>query len=152
MTVLNVKHFQKVTVANEILMYLRVQKKLKNQTSLQEPVGIDKDGNEISLIDVIPNDEDSVEIEVDKRLNIIGIYDKMQKVLKKREKLIVKLRYGLLNNGAKTQREIAKLLGISRSYVARLCYDKRRLYDRSRKRCENGEIQFECNYMQGKSK
>lgn len=107
-------------MANEILMHIRSAKKIQNEVSLQDPIGVDREGNEISLIDVIGNDADSVIDEVELKMQVRKLYSKMQSVLKKREKKVLELRYGLCAGGTKTQREIAKMLGISRSYVSRI--------------------------------
>lgn len=87
---------------------------------LQDPIGVDREGNEISLIDVIGNEADSVMDEVELKMQVKRLYNKMKSILKKREKTILELRYGLFNGTVKTQREIAKMLGISRSYVSRI--------------------------------
>lgn len=107
-------------IENEILMQLRSNKKLQNEVSLQDPIGIDKEGNEITLIDVIGNDNDSVVDEVEMKIQIRKLYNKMKSLLKDREKTILELRYGLCNGVVRTQREIAAMLGISRSYVSRI--------------------------------
>lgn len=108
----------------EILMQIRSSKKIQNEVSLQDPIGIDREGNEIMLIDIIGNEDESVFNEVELKLQIKRLYAKMQKVLKNREKIVLELRYGLLNGRSRTQREIAKMFGISRSYVSRIGYDK----------------------------
>lgn len=107
-------------IENEILMTLRSGKKIQNEVFLQDPIGIDKEGNEITLIDVIGSDADSVIEEVELKMQVKKLYNKMKAVLKGREKLVLELRYGLFNGNIKTQREIAQLLGISRSYVSRI--------------------------------
>jgi RNA polymerase sporulation-specific sigma factor len=107
-------------IENEILMTLRSSKKIQNEVFLQDPIGIDKEGNEITLIDVIGSDSDSVIDEVELKMQVKKLYNKMKAVLKGREKLVLELRYGLFNGNSKTQREIAQLLGISRSYVSRI--------------------------------
>lgn len=104
----------------EILMQIRSSKKIQNEISLQDPIGVDKEGNEIALIDLIGNDSESVVEEVELKMQVKKLYNKMRQVLKKREKTVLELRYGLVNGGSKTQREIAKMLGISRSYVSRI--------------------------------
>lgn len=106
-------------IDNEILMYLRATKKFQNEVSLHEPIGTDKEGNEISLMDIIGND-DSIEDKVALKFQIKKLYKKIGEVLRGREKTIIELRYGLTNGSNKTQREIAKMLGISRSYVSRI--------------------------------
>ena len=107
-------------IENEILMTIRVNKKSKGEVSLQEPIGIDKEGNEISLLDILGTDTDHILNEVHLKLQTKRLYQAIDKVLKDREKRIVELRYGLEDGGCKTQREIAKMLGISRSYVSRI--------------------------------
>jgi RNA polymerase sporulation-specific sigma factor len=78
------------------------------------------EGNEITLIDLIGNDSESVVDEVELKIQVKRLYNKMKAILKNREKTVLELRYGLLNGNSKTQREIAKMLGISRSYVSRI--------------------------------
>jgi len=107
-------------IENEILMTIRSSKKVQNQLSLQDPIGIDKEGNEISLLDILGTDCDTVLEEVEKKLQTGKLYKIMDKVLKNREKIVLELRYGLSNETIKTQREIAQMLGISRSYVSRI--------------------------------
>lgn len=107
-------------IENEILMTIRSSKKTKTEVSLQDPIGIDKEGNEISLIDILGTDTDEVLDEVELKIQVKKLYEKMKSVLKSREKTVIQLRYGLINEGNKTQREIATLLGISRSYVSRI--------------------------------
>ncbi|WP_432762949.1 RNA polymerase sporulation sigma factor SigK [Acetivibrio saccincola] len=107
-------------IENEILMQIRSNKKIQSEVSLQDPIGMDRDGNEISLIDVLGNDSESVVEEVELKMQVRRLYKKMKDVLKHREKMVLELRYGLLNGTSKTQREIAKMLGISRSYVSRI--------------------------------
>lgn len=107
-------------IDNEILMYLRSAKKLGAEVYLNEPIGKDKDDNEISLIDVLENDEKNIEDEIDLKLKIKVLYEKMKKVLKPREKNILEMRFGLDGAKPKTQNEIADMLGISRSYVSRI--------------------------------
>jgi len=107
-------------IENEVLMVIRAGKKMQNEVSLHEPIGVDKEGNEISLIDIMSNDGESVLDEVELKMQVKKLYNKMKNVLKNREKLVLQLRYGLLNGSVKTQREIAQILGISRSYVSRI--------------------------------
>lgn len=107
-------------IENEILMQIRSSKKIQSEVSLQDPIGVDREGNEIALIDVIGNEAESVVEEVELKMQVKRLYNKMKEVLKNREKVVLELRYGLLNGTSKTQREIAKMLGISRSYVSRI--------------------------------
>ena len=106
-------------IENEILMLLRASKKHNNIVSLGECLGQDKDGNEVCLMDIIPSDED---LEQNVENNILT--EKLMKIIKntltEREYNIIALRYGLNNTPAYTQREVAKKLGISRSYISRL--------------------------------
>jgi RNA polymerase sporulation-specific sigma factor len=101
-------------------MHLRSQKKTLSDISLQEPVGVDKEGNEVSLIELIGNDNDSVFEEIELKMQIKKLYNKMRMVLKNREKTVIELRYGLGGGNERTQKEIGKMLGISRSYVSRI--------------------------------
>lgn len=106
-------------IENEILMHLRSTKKLKGEVSLHDPIGIDKEGNELTLMDVLGTDPDLVANKVEneqERLRII----KMVKQLNGREKEVLVMRFGLFDGLRKTQREIAEKLGISRSYVSRI--------------------------------
>ena len=82
--------------------------------------GKDKDDNEISLIDILENDEKSIEDEIDLKMKIKKLYVKMRDILKPRERSILELRFGLDGNKPKTQNEIADMMGISRSYVSRI--------------------------------
>ncbi|MPM76004.1 RNA polymerase sigma-28 factor [bioreactor metagenome] len=107
-------------IENEILMNIRTNKKNKVQVSLQDPIGMDKEGNEISLIDVLGTDIDYILDQVELKVQIGKLYEQLDKILTKREKEIVLLRYGLTTSGYKTQREIAQKLDISRSYVSRI--------------------------------
>ena len=107
-------------IENEILMLFRNNKKQKSETFLQDPIGVDKEGNEISLIDVLSSAKDSVIDKVEMKLQIKALYNKMNSALTEREGEILKMRYGLKDGKCKTQREIAGMLGISRSYVSRI--------------------------------
>lgn len=107
-------------IDNEILMFIRSNKKTKAEVFLNEAIGKDKDDNEISLIDVIEKEEMCVDDEIDLRLKIKELYNKMKEILKDREKTILELRFGLGGKRPKTQHEIAEMLGISRSYVSRI--------------------------------
>lgn len=107
-------------IDNEILMFIRSNKKTKAEVFLNEAIGKDKDDNEITLIDVIEKEEMCVDDEIDLRLKIKELYNKMKEILKDREKTILELRFGLSGKRPKTQHEIAEMLGISRSYVSRI--------------------------------
>lgn len=107
-------------VENEILMYLRAKKKNGKEVSLYEPIGTDREGNEIRLYDIIENDDDDIPDKIHLKENIQILYEKVENELSPREKLVLKMRYGLYNGEEYTQREIARQLGISRSYVSRI--------------------------------
>ena len=107
-------------IENEILMLFRNNKKQKSEVYLQDPIGVDKEGNEICLIDVLSSEKDSVIEKVESNLLIKSLYNKMYEVLTKRECDILIMRYGLEDGKCKTQREIAVNLNISRSYVSRI--------------------------------
>ena len=107
-------------IDNEILMFIRSTKKTKAEVFLNESIGKDKDDNEITLLDVIEKEEMCVDDEIDLRLKIKELYNKMKQVLKEREINILNLRFGLNGFQPKTQHEIASMMGISRSYVSRI--------------------------------
>ncbi|SHI67048.1 RNA polymerase sporulation-specific sigma factor [Clostridium amylolyticum] len=107
-------------IENEILMLIRNNKKAKGEVYLQDPIGIDKEGNEICLMDVLSSEEDSIMEIVENKIQIKKLYLKIYSSLQDRERAIIEMRYGLIDGNCKTQREIAKLLGISRSYVSRI--------------------------------
>ena len=106
-------------IENEVLMYFRSNKKNNNNISLDDKIGYDKEGNEISLIDVLKSDNQDIANELHAKNNI-ELLEKYLKILNKREKEIIIYRYGLFNYEEKTQKEIASKLGISRSYVSRI--------------------------------
>ena len=107
-------------IDNELLMFLRAKKKTAREVSLYEPIGTDREGNEINLLDIIEQDQvdviDRMEAE-DKLSRLSGL---IRDTLNDREKEIITLRYGLTNEYEVTQREIGRKLGISRSYVSRI--------------------------------
>ena len=107
-------------IENELLMLFRSEKKMARDVSLLEPIGADKEGNEICLLDIIESEPVNVAEQMDMRNNIqkLGIF--MKRVLSKREQDILILRYGLFGRKEMTQREIAVQMGISRSYVSRI--------------------------------
>ncbi|MHB1407435.1 MAG: sigma-70 family RNA polymerase sigma factor, partial [Desulfitobacteriaceae bacterium] len=86
---------------------------------IYDPIGIDKEGNEISLIDVLSSNAEAISDQVESEFEQKALLEKVKK-LTKRERLVLELRYGLMNSPRRTQREIAKSLGISRSYVSRI--------------------------------
>lgn len=107
-------------IENEILMLMRSNRKTQGDVSLNDPIGTDKEGNQILLMDIIGTDEEDVIKEIDRKMNVKKLYSDINALLDEREKEIICLRYGLMGNDEKTQREIADLLGISRSYVSRI--------------------------------
>ncbi len=107
-------------IENEILMYMRAKKKSSKEISLYEPIGTDREGNEIQLFDIIETEEDDAHRKVELSDDIRLLYHKVESELSPRERLVLKMRYGLYNEEEYTQREIAKQLGISRSYVSRI--------------------------------
>lgn len=107
-------------IDNEILMYFRTIKKQNNEVYLDDPIGKDKDDNAIALRDILENDEKSIDDEIDLKIKMDKLYKKIKEILKDREKTIIELRFGLNGKRPKTQNEIAKKMGISRSYVSRI--------------------------------
>lgn len=106
-------------IENEILMHLRATKKIKGEISLYDPIGVDKEGNELTLLDVLGTEHDVVSLKVENDQEKKRVIE-MVKTLKGRERDVLQMRFGLFNGFRKTQREIAKKLGISRSYVSRI--------------------------------
>ena len=107
-------------IENEMLMFFRSKKKISREVSLYEPIGTDKEGNQIKLMDVVESDSPQLSDMVELNKNIIQLYRAIPKVLDDRERFIICKRYGLYNTRPATQREIADSLGISRSYVSRI--------------------------------
>jgi RNA polymerase sporulation-specific sigma factor len=106
-------------IENEILMHLRKVSKIRNEVSITEPIKVDWEGNELSLMDILGSDDDcpttTLELSVEKQ-----ILQNAVKHLNKREQEIVSLRFGLFQTEEKTQKEVADMLGISQSYISRL--------------------------------
>ena len=105
-------------IENEVLMHLRNIKKLKQEVSIYDPIGYDKEGNEISLIDILTSDSEIIE-QIDARLQEEKVKNNLG-VLNRRERQVIEMRYGIFSGLKETQRDIAKKLGISRSYVSRI--------------------------------
>lgn len=121
-------------IENELLMMLRNGKKQAKDVYLYEPIGSDKEGNEINLLDIIESvDEDVVEA-MELSDNIKKLYEYLDDILSEREKEIIIMRYGLYSDKEITQREIADMLGISRSYVSRI---EKKALKKLRKRYES---------------
>ncbi len=107
-------------IENEILMSFRREKKFQNQVSLNDPIGFDGEGNEVTLIDVLQSDNEDICEKLDRDNMVEKLYRNIKSSLQKREQDIIRLRYGLCGCEPLTQREVAKVLGISRSYVSRI--------------------------------
>ena len=107
-------------IENELLMMLRQERKCSREFSLYEPIGTDKEGNEINLLDTVEYDDKEISDHIILEDTILQLYNAIQKVLDPRELEVLSLRYGLFGNEAKTQREVAAFLQISRSYVSRI--------------------------------
>lgn len=107
-------------IENELLMYFRAKKKCSREISLYEPIGTDKEGNQIQLMDIVEAEEKDVVEQMELKRKILRLYELLPEVLDEREQQILQMRYGLRNQRAVTQREIAKKMGISRSYVSRI--------------------------------
>lgn len=107
-------------IENEILMLMRSSRKNRGDVSLNDPIGTDKEGNQILLMDIIGTDDEDVIKEVDRKISVKKLYGLIKNLLDEREREIICLRYGLAGGEEKTQREIAAQLGISRSYVSRI--------------------------------
>lgn len=107
-------------IENEILMYFRNKRKSRGDVSIFEPIGTDKEGNQIHLVDVIENDQNDVLEDISRANDLKKLKNGMKQILSKREYYILVKRFGLDGNDERTQRQIAKELGISRSYVSRI--------------------------------
>ena len=104
-------------IENELLMMLRQEKKTSKNTSLYEPIGIDKEGNEIHLLDILGTQETDLIKKIEQKENIKRIYEELEKMEMNKEKKTLIMRYGLYGREPMTQKEVAKKLHISRSYV-----------------------------------
>ncbi len=124
-------------IENEILMLLRSGKKHKNNVSLTEPVGCDKDGNELTIMDLLSVKEDSVFSQVENSIQREKFINLLKTFLNKREYDIICMRYGLLDGIPLPQREVAKKLGISRSYISRI---EKRAIEKARENLNRDEF------------
>lgn len=111
-------------IENELLMMLRQEKKTSKNTSIYEPIGIDKEGNEIHLLDILGTQETDLIKKIEQKENIKRIYEELEKMemnkeMNKEKKTLI-MRYGLYGREPMTQKEVAKKLHISRSYVSRI--------------------------------
>lgn len=107
-------------IDNEMLMHFRGKRKTRGEVSLFEPIGTDKEGNQIHLFDILETADEDVAVELEKKSQIKQLMCHMRDILSEREHLIITKRYGLCGEEEKTQREIAHEIGISRSYVSRI--------------------------------
>lgn len=107
-------------IENELLMMLRQERKCSKEFSLYEPIGTDKEGNEINLLDIVEYDEKDIAEHIILEDNIKHLYLAIRQQLEPREFQVIMLRYGLFGSEALTQREVADQLSISRSYVSRI--------------------------------
>ena len=107
-------------IENEMLMSIRSSKRVRQEISLSLPIGIDKDGNEISFNDILGTDTDEIIDSIDHKIQVAKLYQAVNQILTPREKAVIIARYGLDGFEQKPQREIAKDLSISRSYVSRI--------------------------------
>ncbi len=107
-------------IENELLMMLRSKKKLSREVSIYEPIGTDREGNEISLLDILKQEQPDIVDEMDNRENLGQLQEILNVCLNQREKEIILLRYGLITGKEVTQREIGEYYGISRSYISRI--------------------------------
>ena len=107
-------------IENEILMCLRSSQKRRGDVSLHEPIGVDSEGNEMTLSDVLGTDEGAVHEAVERRVSLQSVRRLVQTQLHGRERTVLELRYGLLDGRMHPQQEIARQLGVSRSYISRI--------------------------------
>ena len=120
-------------IENEILMFLRKSSQHRNDISIDEPLNIDWDGNELLLSDILGTDDDTVSVNIENEAEKRVLLEAVEK-LDEREKLIMELRFGLNNRPEKTQKEVADMIGISQSYISRL---EKRIIKRLKKDMES---------------
>ena len=117
-------------IDNELLMMLRSRKKCSREVSLYEPIGTDKEGNEIHLLDILGTQETDLIKKIEQKENIKRIYEELEKMEMNKEKKTLIMRYGLYGREPMTQKEVADLMGISQSYISRL---EKKIMNRLRK-------------------
>ena len=122
-------------IENEILMYLRKTTSQKSEISLEEPLNVDWDGNELLLSDVLGSDEDEICVSLEQE-DEKCLLNSLVKLLPKREKQIIEMRFGLNGQNEQTQKQVADLLGISQSYISRL---EKRIIDKLKKQLEKAK-------------
>lgn len=120
-------------IENEILMYLRKTNQQKFEVSIDEPLNVDWDGNELLLSDILGTDDDTVSVNIENEAEKRVLLEAVEK-LDEREKLIMELRFGLNNRPEKTQKEVADMIGISQNYISRL---EKRIIKRLKKDMES---------------
>ena len=123
-------------IENEILMSIRSSKRVRQEISLSLPIGVDKDGNEISFNDILGTDTDEIIDSIDYKIQVVKLYKAINLILSPREKAVIIARYGLDGFEQKPQREIARELNISRSYVSRI---EKKALEKLRDFFENGQ-------------
>ena len=107
-------------IENELLMYIRLEKKKAREVSIYESVGTDKEGNEVSYLDVIGNNDENTLNVLILSDNVVQLYEVLNRLPDDKSKQVIVLRYGLYGRNPMTQKQVAALLGISRSYVSRI--------------------------------
>ncbi len=117
-------------------MCLRSSQKRKGEISLQEPIGTDSEGNELTLVDVLGTDADEVHTHVEKRVSLDSVRTLVKDCLHGRERTVLEMRYGLQGGRVYAQQEVAERLGISRSYVSRI---EKKAMEQLREAFENGK-------------
>lgn len=124
-------------IDNELLMMLRAEKRKSKEVSMYDPIGTDKEGNEISLIEIVGEETTDVVDDYIFFQRIECIRKNIDNILTKREQIIIKYRYGLQDGNEYTQNELAKMLGISRSYVSRI---EKKALEKLRKMLEQNKL------------
>ena len=124
-------------IENEILMSIRAAKKIRTEVSISEPIGTDKDGNEISFNDILGSDGNEILENIETRIRIKQLYKAIETRLTEREKRILIRRFGLTGRRPMAQREVAKEMGISRSYVSRI---EKKALEKLREEFERNEM------------
>lgn len=124
-------------IDNELLMHLRGRRKAAREVSIYEPIGTDKEGNQINFIDIIESEEPDVVERLDKNGKICYLQKLLPEILSEREREIIILRYGLMDDKPVTQKQIAGRLGISRSYVSRI---EKKALEKMRAGLESGNV------------
>ena len=126
-------------IENEILMLLRANKKYKNDVYLSDPVGADKDGNELTLMDLLSEKEDTVFQQVDNSIERDKFLEFIREILTEREFTVLCLRYGLKGERNYAQREVARFLRISRSYISRI---EKKAIDKLKSAVKKGQFYY----------